>query len=296
MNKPRALYNTVLAASLALALAACGAKVEVAPASIGKLMTKDGYREGVIGTSKFRLDACVTYCDNLVLLNIADQANTESMEIFMPEDKLKLRIAIRTNLTINPKKAESLFNTVAPSKALDSRTSVIEREQVYKTYAQQVILTETREYLSQYTIAEVASSMEKVNSDLRARLSKSLEERTPFSVRYVGITDIKYPDIITDAQENAAKRREQIQSEEAQREIDKVRLERELQEAQLQRRIDVEKAEADAQVDATRAAALTPTVLKLRELEIEQSRIKAWNGAYPTTIAGEGSGLLFNMK
>lgn len=296
MNKPTAFRNTLLALSLAVALSACGAKVEVAPASIGKLMTKDGYREGVIGTSKFRLDACVTYCDNLVLLNIADQANTESMEIFMPEDKLKLRIAIRTNLTINPKKAESLFNTVAPSKALDSRTSVIEREQVYKTYAQQVILTETREYLSQYTIAEVASSMEKVNSDLRARLSKSLEERTPFSVRYVGITDIKYPDIITDAQENAAKRREQIQSEEAQREIDKVRLERELQEAQLQRRIDVEKAEADAQVDATRAAALTPTVLKLRELEIEQSRIKAWNGAYPTTIAGEGSGLLFNMK
>lgn len=290
------LSRTLLAVALTASLAACGAKVEVAPAHIGKIMTKDGYREGTVGTSKFRLDACFTYCDNLVTLNVADQANTESMEIFMPEDKLKLRVAVRTNLTINPKKAESLFNTVAPSAATDNRTSVIEREQVYKTYAQQVILTETREYLSQYTIAEVASSMEKVNADLRERLSKSLEARTPFSVRYVGITDIKYPDIITEAQESAAKRREQIQSEEAQREIDKVRLERELQQATLQRKIDVEKAEADAQVDATRANALTPAVLKLRELEIEKIKSERWNGAYPTTVVGEGSGTLLQIK
>lgn len=289
------LNRSILVASLAVALTACGAKVEVPPAHVGKIMTKDGYRPGTVGTSKFRLDACWAYCDKLVILNVADQANTEVMEIFMPQDKLKLRIAVRTNLTINPKTADSLFSSMPPSSEVD-RTALIERENVYKTYAQQIILTETREYLSKYTIAEVSSSLEKVNADLRVRLQESLQKRTPFSVRYVGITDIKYPDIITDAQENAAKRREQIQQEEAQREIDKVRLEREFQQASLQRKIDVEKAEADAQVDATRAAALTPAVLKLRELEIEQSRIKAWNGAYPTTIAGEGTGLMFNMK
>lgn len=292
----KTMRNSILVASLALALTACGSKVEVAPAHIGKIMTKDGYRAGTVGTSKFRLDACWAYCDKLIVLNVADQANTEVMEIFMPEDKLKLRVAIRTNLTINQKRAESLFNSLPPSKEVDSRTSAIERELVYKTYAQQVILTETREYLSQYTIAEIASSMEKVNSDLRTRLSKSLEERTPFSVRYVGITDIKYPDIITDAQENAAKRREQIQSEEAQREIDKVRLERELNSATLQRKIDVEKAEADAQVDATRANALTPAVLKLRELEIERIKSEKWNGAYPTTVVGEGTGVMLQVK
>ena len=290
-------FGFIFAALIAVALTACGEKVEVPTGHIAKVVTKDGLREGVIGTSKFRLDACWAYCDRLVLLNVADQASTENLEIFMPEDKLKVRVAIRTNLSINQgsKATEALFTNLSPDSEIDSRTSLIGREAIYKTYAQQIIMTETREYLSQYTIAQVASSLEKVNSDLRERLTKSLQARTPFLVRYVGITDIKYPDIITDAQENAAKRREQIQQEEAQLEISRVTLERELQEAQLQRKIDVEKAEADAEADRVRAVAITPAVIRLRELENERLMYQKRNGALPTVSAGEGTGILLDV-
>lgn len=281
----------VIATGLALALAACGTKVEVPPAHVGKIMTKSGYVEGMHGTSNFRLSPCMAYCDKLVLLNVADQANTENMEIFIPEDKLKLTLSIRTNLVIaDPVKQERLFSQIAPTtKSEDGVTSVIERDVIYKTYAQQIILTETREYLSQFSISQIASSLEKVNAELRARLSKSLKERTPFDVRYVGITDISYPKIITDAQENAARRREQIQQEEAQREISKVTLERELQEAQLQRRIDVEKAQADAEADATRSRAITADILKIRQLENDREWINKWDGKLPTTTMGNAT-------
>lgn len=290
-------FGFIFAALIAVALTACGEKVEVPTGHIAKVVTKDGLREGVIGTSKFRLDACWAYCDRLVLLNVADQATTENLEIFMPEDKLKVRVAIRTNLSINQgsKATEALFTNLSPDSEINSRTSLIGREAIYKTYAQQIIMTETREYLSQYTIAEVASSLEKVNADLRDRLTKSLQARTPFLVRYVGITDIKYPDIITEAQENAAKRREQIQQEEAQLEISRVTLERELQEAQLQRKIDVEKAEADAEADRVRALAVTPAVIRLRELENERLMYQKWNGQLPHVSAGEGAGLLLDV-
>ncbi len=281
----------VIATGLALALAACGTKVEVPPAHVGKIMTKSGYVEGMHGTSNFRLSPCMAYCDKLVLLNVADQANTENMEIFIPEDKLKLTLSIRTNLVIaDPVKQERLFSQIAPTtKSEDGVTSVIERYVIYKTYAQQIILTETREYLSQFSISQIASSLEKVNAELRARLSKSLKERTPFDVRYVGITDISYPKIITDAQENAARRREQIQQEEAQREISKVTLERELQEAQLQRRIDVEKAQADAEADSTRSRAITADILKIRQLENDREWINKWDGKLPTTTMGNAT-------
>lgn len=281
----------VIATGLALALAACGTKVEVPPAHVGKIMTKSGYVEGMHGTSNFRLSPCMAYCDKLVLLNVADQANTENMEIFIPEDKLKLTLSIRTNLVIaDPVKQERLFSQIAPTtKSEDGVTSIIERDVIYKTYAQQIILTETREYLSQFSISQIASSLEKVNAELRARLSKSLKERTPFDVRYVGITDISYPKIITDAQENAARRREQIQQEEAQREISKVTLERELQEAQLQRRIDVEKAQADAEADATRSRAITADILKIRQLENDREWINKWDGKLPTTQMGNAT-------
>lgn len=284
-----------LAAALALSLSGCGERVEVPPAHLGKIMTKEGYREGTIGTSKFRLDACWAYCDKLVLLNVADQAYLEKLEIFMPEDKLKLKVSVRINLTLSPKKAESLFNSLPPStdESGNDQLAQIGRSDAYNTYASQIIQTETREYLSQYTIAEVASSLEKVNADLRARLSKSLS--THFDVRYVGITNIEYPSIITDAQENAAKRREMIEQENAQKEVDKVSLERQLQEAQLQRKIDVEKAEADAQADRVRAEAITPAVMKLRELEIDKIKATKWDGQLPR-VSGSGAELLIDLR
>ena len=299
------MFRVMLAGIMMLALTAClGERVEVPPAHVGKISTKDGYRPDILGTSRFRLDWCWANCDKLVLVNVADQTNIENLEIFMPQDKLKLKVAIRTNLTITDKKAtESLFNQLAPSETQvegeDSRyVSRISRDSIYKNYAQQIILAETREYLSQFTIAEVASSMEKVNADLSARLTKSLKERSPFTVRFVGITDIQYPDIIVTAQENAAQRREMIEQENAQKEVDKVKLERQFQEAQLQRKIDVEKAEADAEADRVRAvAANNPAVIKLRELENERAWIEAWSkgGAQvPHYITGDaGNAFMF---
>lgn len=285
----------MITAVLALGLTACGAKVEVPPAALGKIMTKDGYQKGTIGTSKFRLAPCMAYCDKIVILSVADQANTEALEIFIPEDKLKLKVSIRTNLSIAPAKADSLFNSIPPSAELNDRTSVIERENIYKTYAQQIIMTETREYLSQFSIAEIASSLEKVNGDLRIRLQKTIEARTPFAVRYVGITNIEYPSIITEAQENAARRREQIEQENAQLEVSRVSLQRELQEAQLQRKIDVEKAEADAEADRVRAAAITDSVLRLRRLQIDEIRANKWDGKYPKVVTGDKGGTILNI-
>lgn len=299
------LFALILVSIMALGLSACrGELVEVPPAHVGKIMTKDGYREGVIGTSKFRLEPCINYCDKLVLLPVADQASVENLEIFMPQDKLKLKIAIRTNLTITDKKAmDALFNSIAPSAAEGDSEYIarIGRDAVYKTYAQQIILTETREYLSQFTIAEVASSMEKVNAELSARLAKALKDKTPFTVRAVGITNIEYPAIIVEAQENAAKRREQIEQENAQLEVNRVQLQRQLQEAELQRKIDVEKAEADAEADRIRAAAANnPAVIKLRELENQRAWIDAWKAGgshVPSVVTGEqGSNFLMQLS
>lgn len=278
------LLLTSVAISL---LTACGAKVEIPPAHVGKIMTKDGYQEGLIPTSKFRLAACLSYCDRLVMLDISDKAYSESLNIFIPEDKLNLGVTIRATLSINSKKTTELFNTITPTGASDDKTSTIQNEQVYATYARQIIQAEVREYLSQYSISQIASSNEKINSDLSIRLSKAIEERTPFSVRHVGITDLQYPEIITKAQEAAAERREAIQQEEAQTQVSAARLERELREARLQRAIEKEKAETEALAQATLAASVDSRVLELRKLENQRAWIEKWNGALPTTTLGD---------
>lgn len=265
---------------------ACGRAVDVGPAEVGKIITKDGYQEGLRGTSKFRLPFCVAYCDKLVTVDISDKTVTESMTLFMPEDKLKMGATVQATLSINPTKIEPLFGTLTPQERSDSE-SYIPVSTVYKTYAQNLVLTQTREYLTQYSIAELASSLDKVNADLRNILSEQLQTKTPFLVRNVGITNIEYPSIITEAQENAAKRREMIQQEEAQLEISKVQLERELKEAQLQRQIDYEKAQGEAAAQKLQSQVVDSKVLQLRKLENERMWIEKWDGKLPVTAMGE---------
>ena len=288
----RSIYKSVLLIGLALVLSACGQMVEVPPAHVGKVMTKDGYQEGIIGTSKFRLAQCFAYCDKLVVLDVSDKANVENLSIFIPTDKLELAVDVQTTLSLNERKVESLFGTIAPQDDPKKDYSFIAWDSVYRTYAKQIVLTTAREYLSQYSIAEIASSMEKVNTDLRNILTVAIAERTPFDVRYVGITKIQYPKIITDAQENAAQRREQIQQEEAQLQISKVRLERELQEARLQRQIDFERAESEAAAQVVQREAVDQRVLQLRKLENERQWIEKWDGKLPVTAMGDAIPML----
>lgn len=276
-------------------LAACGSQVEVPPANIGKVMTKDGYQEGLISTSKFRLPACINWCDRLVLLDVADKAYSEKLDIFIPEDKLNLGVTIRTTLSVNPNKSAELFNKITSVPTQNSSISAIENEKIYTTYARQIIQAEVREYLSQYSISQIASSNEKINSDLSIRLSKAISERTPFSVRHVGITELKYPPIITKAQEAAAERREAIQQEEAQTAVSAARQERELREARLQRAIDKERAETEALAQATLAQSVDSRVLELRKLENQRAWIEKWDGQLPTTSLGENVPMV-NLK
>lgn len=279
------LFKTIAVLSTALVLAACGRVVEVPPAHIGKVMTKDGYQSGIINPSKLRLPACFAYCDKLVITDVSDKSSQEFLKIFIPTDKLELEVDVQTTLSLNKQKVESLFNTVT-AKVQDGDL-LIEWEAIYKTYAKQIIQTESREYLSRFSISEIASSMQKVNSDLRQVLTKAIESKTPFDVRYVGITKIKYPDIITAAQENAATRREQIQQEEAQLEISKVQLERELQEARLQRQIDLERAQGEAAAQIIQREVVDDKVLELRKLENKRLWIEKWDGKLPVTTLGE---------
>ncbi len=270
--------NALVVSALAVSLAACGSKVEVPAAHVAKIMTKDGYKADTIGTSKFRLDWCWAYCDKLVLLDASDQAVSEKMELFMPEDKLNMTFDLRLTMIINPNKYEELFARIPPVE--QNGVDVISWNKAYVTYAQQIVRAEAREFLSDFTIAEIASSRETINAQLSQRLTKSINEKTPFQVRYVGLADIQYPKIIVEAQENAAERREKVQQEEAQLQISKVQLERQLQEQQLQRKVDVEKAMAEAEVARIQSQSLTSAYIRYRELQILEKLAESDNKVF----------------
>lgn len=295
------IANMLKVSALALAatlMVGCGERVEVPPGFVGKVMTKDGYQEGLIPTSKLRLAPCLNYCDRMVVLDGTDKSYVEPMEIFIPGDKLNVKVDLRATLSVDPLKTDALFNKL-PQQPINDQYSVINADAIYNTYGRQVLQAEVRAYLTQYTIAEIASNNERINSEIQALLQKVMGAKTPFTVRYAGLTNIKFPQIITDAQENSAKRREMIQQEEAQLEVSKVSLERELQEAKLQRQIEKEKAETEAVKQRTIADTITPQYLRMKELEIEQTKADKWNGVQPSTLVqggGEKNSLIMDMR
>lgn len=280
--------NMLKVAALALAatvMVGCGQKVEIPPGHVGKVMTKDGYQEGLIPTSKLRLPPCINYCDRMVVLDATDKSFVEPMTIFIPTDKLNIKVDVRATLSVDAQKTDALFNKL-PQKPITDQYSVIAAESIYNTYGKQILQAEVRAYLTQFSISEIASNNEKINADIQVLLQKVMSARTPFRVQYAGLTNIQFPPIITEAQENTAKRREQIQNEEAQLEVSKVSMERELQEAKLQRQIEKEKAETEAIKQRTIAESITPQYLKMKELEIEEIKAKAWKGEVPQTVMG----------
>lgn len=269
--------------AVAVGLSACGERVEVPSAAVGKIMTKDGYKPGVVSTSKFRLDQCFVYCDKIVLLSVADLPVQESMKLFMPKDKLNMDFTLQATLSMKETSYDDMFARIRPVDVKDSDEDWIPQAEIYKTYAQQIIRSEAREFLSQYTISDIASNLESVNGELSRRLSESINKRTPYQVRYIGLANLQYPPIIVEAQENAAKRTEMIRQEEAQLELSKTSLQRQLQEQRMQRQIDVEKAEADAQVARIQADAMTPKYLSYRSLDVLEKLAASQNKVFIPT-------------
>lgn len=265
---------------IAVSMVGCGQLVEVGPAQVGKVMDSAGYKEGTIPTSKFRLAACLREpCEKLVVLDASDRSFKESMDLFMPQDKLLMDFDVRATLSLDPSAYDQVFTKVTPRPQTDSLYN-IPLGQVYDTYAKDIIRAEVREFLSNYTISEIASSREAINAELSARLSKSIRERTPFKVRYIGIADLQYPEVIVKAQENAAERREKIEQENAQLEISKVQLKRQLKEAQLQRKVDVEQATAEAEVNRIMGQSMTEEYRTYKSFQIMEKMASSGNKVF----------------
>ncbi|WP_062265680.1 SPFH domain-containing protein [Endozoicomonas arenosclerae] len=238
-----------------------GEKVEVPPAHVGKILTKDGYKPDTVNPSKFRLDACIAYCDRMVLLEVSDQGLAERFKLFMPKDQLNMEFEVRMTISVDNRMIDKIYDRIPPNN------NKIPFNKIYLTYAQPIIRDVVRQIVAEYQINEVASSRERISQELFNGVSKALEG-TPLMVKRFGLADVQFPEVITRAKEAAAERREQISREQAQFEIQKIQLERQLEEAKMLRAIEKEKAEATKEVNEILAKSVDDKYLAYRALEV----------------------------
>ncbi len=280
-------FNTLVGLAAVLSLTGCGQAVEVPPAHVGKILTKNGYAPDTIPPSKFRLPACWAYCDKLVLLEVSDSMLQESMpNLFMPLDKLKLeQFEIRGTFSIprEDKAINAIFDRIVPTE-LSDRIWKISAAVVYQTYGEQAVRGVARSEIVKHKIPEVLAQRESIGSDLHVAIEKKLKDtKTPIRITRFEIAKALPPEVIVNAQEAAKQREIDIQRAEADAQVQLVEAERALEVAKKDRLVEREKAEAIAEQNEIAAASITPQLLAYRRIEAAE-RIYATLAASNNTI------------
>lgn len=269
MNKIKALCCVLIAS---VALAACGKKIEIPPAHVGKVLTKDGFREDILAPSKSRLEPCFFYCDSLVLVEASDYAVEESLVVFMPKDELNMTVDVRGVYQINnsdTKVINGIFNRITAEPTNETNVSIITANKIYNTYVVQVIRENVRSFLTQYTINDIQENRESIN----ALLIEHIREKTkhlPIQPTQFGMADVQLPKVILEAKEAAKQREIAIQQEEANKLVALTKASAELEIAEKDRAVRLLRARTTKEENQIMAAAVTPTFLQYRYLEVLQ--------------------------
>lgn len=255
---------------------ACGERVEVKPAHVGKILTKHGYQEGFVDPSQFRLELCFAYCDKLITLQTSDAGVRESMQLFMPKDQLNMKFDVRATVRIarNSDVIDKIFDRVPAGN--DDHISLGE---VYTTYAEQKFRSVTRSVLAAYSINTIAANREAVESQLRAKLGEALSE-TPIQLVNLGLADVQFPEVITRAKELAKEREVAIEQAKAEKLVSLEKAQAELELARKDRLVRLEKAKTIKEENELTARSVTPKYLEYKRLEVLEEIAKNGNQVY----------------
>jgi hypothetical protein len=272
--------NLAFAAMAAFALSACGERVDIPPAHVGKILTKDGFREDILPPSKIRLDFCIMYCDSIVLIEASDYAVEETMTVFMPKDQLNLTVDIRGVYRINnkdPKVVNAIFDRITATQGRGS-VATISAQKIYDTYVVQVVRENVRSFLTEYSINEIQENRESLNALLIERILNKTSN-LPIQPTQFGLADVQPPAVIVLAKETAAQREIAIKQEEANKMVALTKAEGELEIAEKDRAVRLLKARTSQEENEILAEGVSEKYLQLRYLEVMEQM-----AANPNTV------------
>lgn len=293
------MKKLLLLIPLLLVAFGCGTQVEVPPAHVGKILTKNGYAPESIPPSKFRLPACWAYCDRLILLQASDVGFKEQMTVFMPEDKLNLKVDVRGTLSIPTTESivNSIYDRLTSENTNLSSTSLISAGKVYETYGQQALRGIVRSEIVKHSISDVLSEREAISANIHAAISKKLTAtKTPLKVSRFELADIQPPEVIVQAQQAAKEREIDIEKAEADAQVNLVKAERQLEVAKKDRLVEREKALAIAEQNKIAANSITPQLLAYRRLETAENIYKALANSDNVVIVPADSSSFSNIN
>lgn len=238
------------------------------PTTKGKILTTKGYDPDVLEPGKYTLWGR----DDLIILETNTATYTEKVEVIL-QDKLTISadIRFRGRIAGGADIINSMFNDITPGG-----DKIVQFSEVYNVYGRMAVRNKTREILSQYNVEDIHKNYSRLSGEISNILLEKLKS-TPLEISDVALGNISYPSIVTNAIEQAKQRRMDIEKEEAQAEIDLVKKKNERLLAEADYQIEITKAKAIRDKNKIIGEGITPALLKLRALEVQEKM--ALNGS-----------------
>lgn len=145
------------------------------------------------------------------------------------------------------------------------------------------ILESIKSAAAQYTAEELITKRAEVSCKIQEALTEKIVEKG-FTISGFNVTNINFSEAYNQAIEAKAVKQQEVETAKA-----------ELEKQKIQNEKEISIAQKDAEVMRLQNKEITENTLKLKELEVKQSLINKWNGAYPTTMLGNDANMLFQI-
>lgn len=278
-----------LVALAAFSLTACNEQI---PAGhVGKIMGKTGFQPEIYPPSKVWLDTTFTTTpEKLFLMETTTKMYKEPITVLL-KDKLTLKADVRFRGRINSE--EKVVNAIFNDMKMND--TVVTTDEVYEVYGKMVIRNTAREVISKYNVDEVNKNYARITTELYEAIKPKLNG-LPIEISDVTLGNIEYPKIVTEAIEAAKQRRMEIEKEQAQVQIELTKKKGQEELAEADYRIKMIEAKRIRDYNEITSKGITPDLIRLRELELREKELDKWNGALPTTLMGGNVPVIVNSK
>lgn len=266
-------------AFMTLFMAGCSSPVP--PGYVGKVIGRAGIHPELHETGRVVINPFSR--NRLILIETASELRKAEVNVIMAdrvqhadgtiEDRIGLDMDFIINIRYRLNANDKVVTAMLRDMKLDADVHSIGIRQVYQKYGDMVMGRVSREVLSRYAPEQVLPNLVEINEILDAEIKAALED-SPLIVSSVSLGPIDLPKVITDR----VRLNKDTELSEAQKRTEQ-------QIALLDKRNEIELARQQAvreRVDAQSLAeqnqilnkSITPEVLRLRELQIEERRIE----------------------
>ena len=241
----------------------------------GKVLDRQGFQPEVYPPSRVN----VGMYGRLILVETISHTQNETITIRMKDDmNLVVQIRFKIRMGEKPQSLNLVFNDIKPA---DGKTITL--QQVYAVHGKMLVNKIAREVLSQYNIGDVNDNFNHISADIYKKTMIAFKP-TPLIVTDVALGKLDYPEVIDRAIESAAKLELEIKQAEADVQVRLTELKGKEKVAEGEYRIKMQEAKRIKDYNAAIAEGITPELLELRKLEVQQELVQAIGKGDTTTI------------